>query len=32
MPDPRFLHNMGVASIIAGFVLLGLAVVARYAR
>lgn len=29
MPAPSFLHNMGVASIVAGFVLLGLAEVGK---
>jgi hypothetical protein len=29
MPDPRFLKDMGVASIIAGIVLLGLSRIAR---
>jgi len=29
MPDARFLHNMGTASIVAGFILLGLAQLKR---
>lgn len=32
MPTPSFLHNMGVASIVAGFVLLGLAELGKRKR